>query len=239
MTLLGNYYGTPARPVTLLAGMRNAAAAGHEVLYARGADLVEGRQDPAGRATDRAGAPAPGRGRHGAGPARRILRGPRPPGRAAADARRPARWTSAGTAARRPTTLVARGELPADEALPNDDFSVRWTRPAAARRCRAATRSRSPATTASGCSWTAGRSSTSGRPRRARGRRAHRVDLSAGQPADVRLEYFEAIRDAEIRLGWRLPGRRRSVRGGARGGARARTSWCSSAGSTATSRARR
>ena len=34
------------------------------------------------------------------------------------------------------------------------------------------------------------------------------VDLVAGKPADVRLEYFDAIRDAEIRLGWRLPGAR-------------------------------
>jgi beta-glucosidase len=30
----------------------------------------------------------------------------------------------------------------------------------------------------------------------------------AGRPAEVRLEYFEAIRDAEIRLGWRPPGSR-------------------------------
>jgi beta-glucosidase len=32
------------------------------------------------------------------------------------------------------------------------------------------------------------------------------VDLEAGKPYDVRLEYFETIRDAEVRLGWRLPG---------------------------------
>ncbi|PYQ25006.1 MAG: glucan 1,4-alpha-glucosidase, partial [Acidobacteria bacterium] len=46
MTLLGNYYGTPAKPVTVLAGIRNAVAPGTKVLYARGADLVEGRTDP-------------------------------------------------------------------------------------------------------------------------------------------------------------------------------------------------
>jgi len=45
MTLLGNYYGTPAAPVTVLAGIRNALAPA-PVLFARGADLVEGRQDP-------------------------------------------------------------------------------------------------------------------------------------------------------------------------------------------------
>ena len=46
MTLLGNYYGTPSRPVTILAGIRNAVSPGTRVLYARGVDLVEGRQDP-------------------------------------------------------------------------------------------------------------------------------------------------------------------------------------------------
>ena len=35
---------------------------------------------------------------------------------------------------------------------------------------------------------------------------AGRVHLEAGHPVSVRLEYFEAERDAEIRLGWRLPG---------------------------------
>src|SRR5262249_49895808 len=47
-TLLGNYYGTPVHPVTVLAGIRAAAGPGTKVLYARGADLVEGRPDPRG-----------------------------------------------------------------------------------------------------------------------------------------------------------------------------------------------
>ena len=45
MTLLGNYYGTPSKPVTLVQGIRNAVPSA-KVLYARGVDLVEGRQDP-------------------------------------------------------------------------------------------------------------------------------------------------------------------------------------------------
>jgi beta-glucosidase len=32
------------------------------------------------------------------------------------------------------------------------------------------------------------------------------VDLQAGRAYDIRLEYFENIRDAEVRLAWRLPG---------------------------------
>ena len=46
MSLLGNYYGTPAAPVTVLQGIREALPHA-EVVYARGADLVEGRDDPA------------------------------------------------------------------------------------------------------------------------------------------------------------------------------------------------
>src|SRR5690606_32336875 len=32
------------------------------------------------------------------------------------------------------------------------------------------------------------------------------VDLEAGKAYDLRLEYFDDIRDAEVRLGWRMPG---------------------------------
>ena len=46
MSLLGNYYGTPAAPVTILQGIRDAVGPGTRVLYARGADLVEGREEP-------------------------------------------------------------------------------------------------------------------------------------------------------------------------------------------------
>src|SRR5690606_27305374 len=45
MSLLGNYYGTPAAPVTVLEGIRNALP-GAEVLYERGTDLVPGRDEP-------------------------------------------------------------------------------------------------------------------------------------------------------------------------------------------------
>src|SRR5690606_11075482 len=32
------------------------------------------------------------------------------------------------------------------------------------------------------------------------------MNLEAGRAYDLRLEYFDDIRDAEVRLGWRLPG---------------------------------
>src|SRR6478752_972169 len=51
MSLLGNYYGTPSAPVTALAGIRQAVGAKTKVIYARGTDLIEGRQDPHALAT--------------------------------------------------------------------------------------------------------------------------------------------------------------------------------------------
>ncbi len=46
MSLLGNYYGTPAAPVTILQGIREAVGKQTKVIYSRGADLVEGREEP-------------------------------------------------------------------------------------------------------------------------------------------------------------------------------------------------
>ena len=46
MSLLGNYYGTPAAPVTILQGIREAVGPNTKVLHSRGADLVEGRAEP-------------------------------------------------------------------------------------------------------------------------------------------------------------------------------------------------
>jgi beta-glucosidase len=43
--LLGNYYGTPARPVSVLDGIRARAGAGTKVLYAKGSRLADGLTD--------------------------------------------------------------------------------------------------------------------------------------------------------------------------------------------------
>ena len=126
MTLLGNYYGTPARPVTLLTGIRNAVAPGTQVLYARGADLVEGRQDP--RSTPvvdgaflRPAGDGSAQGLRGEYFRGRELQGD--PVLSRIDRTVEFRWDRGA-----PTTdLVARGELAAERALGNDDFSVRWT----------------------------------------------------------------------------------------------------------------
>ena len=126
VTLLGNYNGTPSRPVTVLAGIRGAVSPATRVLYARGVDLVEGRQDP--RATEAIGAaflrPAPGsseRGLTGAYFRGRDLQGE--PVLTRVDPTVAFRWDRGA-----PTDeLVARGELRAERALEGDSFSVRWT----------------------------------------------------------------------------------------------------------------
>jgi beta-glucosidase len=203
MTLLGNYYGTPAKPSTILAGLRAAAGPQTKVLYARGADLVEGRQDP--RAAPiiesshlRSGAGGtPGlRGEYFTN---RELQGT--PALTRVDPVVAFRWDRESPTA----DLVAQGMMPAAQGLPTDEFSVRWTGqlvpPATGRYEITVTGDDGFRLDVGGRrvidEWT-----TSPRARAA----SAFLDLQAGQPVDVRLEYFDSIRDAEVRLGWRLPG---------------------------------
>jgi beta-glucosidase len=204
MTLLGNYYGTPARPVTILAGIRNAVGPETKVLYARGADLVEGREDPRAVPSIDAAYLRTGAGDSPAGLSGEYFRGRELQGSAMLrriDAAVDFRWDRGS-----PTSdLVARGDLPPDRALPDDDFSVRWTG-----QLRPPVSGRYELTVTGDDGF---RLDVDGRrvidewttTSRARAKSAS-LDLEAGRAYDVRLEYFESIRDAEIRLGWRLPG---------------------------------
>jgi beta-glucosidase len=204
MSLLGNYYGTPANPVTALAGIRAAVGARTKVIYARGADLVPGRQDPrAASAIDSAHL------RPGPGAPERGLKGEYFRGRAAdgapvltrIDPRVDFRWDRGA-----PTNdMVARGELAADRGLDNDEYFVRWTGqlvpPVTGRYALSVTGDDGFRLALDGRTiideWTTAS--------RARAKSAA-VDLEAGKAYDVKLEYFESIRDAEVRLGWTQPG---------------------------------
>jgi beta-glucosidase len=204
MTLLGNYYGVPSKPVTALEGIRRAVDRGTKVLYARGTELVEGRQDPrAAPLVDTAYLrPAAGsseRGLKGEYFANRELTGP--PALTRVDARVDFRWYRGS-----PTSEgAARGEVRAEEALPSDEFSVRWTGqltpPATGRYELVATGDDGFRVFLDGKAviddWTV-------HPRALAQSAA--VDLEAGRAYDLRVEYFEGVRDAEIRLGWRMPG---------------------------------
>ncbi len=150
MALLGNYFGTPAAPVTILQGIREAAK-GVEVRYARGVDWWRPRRSRC-HAVDRADLPAafgdsPERGLRG-----EYFRTPDLSGTPAlvrTDAQIGFRWDRGS-----PTdNLLARGEAAPGQGIPNDRFSIRWSGqllPPVSGRYRLEW----PAMMATACTWT-------------------------------------------------------------------------------------
>lgn len=204
MSLLGNYYGTPAAPVTILQGIRAAARPNTKILYSRGADLVEGREEPrAAPLIDaeylRPESTSKQRGLKGEYFRGRDLTGT--PVMTRIDARVAFRWDRSA-----PTDdLVARGELSQSQALSSDDFSVRWSgqliAPETGRYELVVGANDGFRLYVDGGelanSWQANERVRSV---------SVPIDLRAGQAYQVRLEYFEDTRDAEIRFAWRRPG---------------------------------
>ena len=203
MALLGNYFGTPAAPVTILQGIRDAAK-GVEVRYARGVDLVEGRDDPSATplieaAYLRPSADSPERGLRGEYFRTADVAGT--PALVRTDAQIGFRWDRGS-----PTdNLMARGEAGPGQGVPNDHFSIRWSGqllpPVSGRyRIEAA--------------------ADDGFRLYLDGKRVldHWTDsdrlhgdgvdlaLEAGRAYEIKLEYYDAERDAGVRLGWRMPG---------------------------------
>ncbi len=203
MALLGNYYGTPAAPVTILQGIRDAAK-GVEISYARGVDLVEGRDDPAATplieaAYLRPSADSPERGLRGEYFRTQDLSGS--PALVRTDAQIGFRWDRGS-----PTdNLQARGEAGPGQGVPNDGFSIRWSgqlMPPVSGRYRI------EAAADDGFRlyvdgkrvldhWTGSDRLRSD---------GVELDLQAGRAYDLRLEYYDAQRDAAVRLAWRMPG---------------------------------
>jgi len=204
VALLGNYNGTPSHPVTILAGIRAAVSPGTRVLYARGVDLVEGREDP--RAAEAIPSaflrPAPGsaeRGLAGAYFRGRDLEGE--PVMRRPDPKVDFRWDR-GSPTDEP---VARGELEASRALDGDDFSARWTGvlvPPVSGEYELVVTANDGARL-----FVDGRKVLDEWSETSVARAASvKVRLEAGREHGLKLEYFEGTRDAEVRLGWRPPG---------------------------------
>ncbi len=203
MALLGNYFGTPAAPVTILQGIREAAQ-GVEARYARGVDLVEGRDDPGATplieaAYLRPSADSPERGLRGEYFRTADLSGT--PALVRTDAQIGFRWDRGS-----PTdNLLARGEAAPGQGIPSDGFSIRWSGqllPPVSGRYRI------EAAADDGF-----RLYVDGKrvlDRWSNSDRLHgdgvELELQAGRAYDLKLEYYDAERDAGVRLGWRMPG---------------------------------
>ena len=205
MALLGNYYGTPADPVTILRGIREAAP-GMEVVYARGTDLVEGREDPAATPLIEAQylRPSPDsreRGLRGEYFRNKDLAGE--PVLVRVDPQIGFRWDRGS-----PTdNLMARGEAGPDNAVPNENFSIRWSGqllPPVSGRYRL------EAGANDGFRLYVDGRAVLDHWQDAERLRADSVelDLEGGRAYDIRLEYYEGERDAAVRLAWDLPGAR-------------------------------
>jgi beta-glucosidase len=204
MSLLGNYYGTPAEPVTILRGIREAAGSGTRVLYSRGADLVEGREEPRAAPLIDAAYLRPADGSTQQGLRGEYFRGRElsgAPVMTRVDSRIAFRWDRGA-----PTDdAVARGELSNENALAGDNFSVRWTGqllPPESGRYELVVGANDGFRL-----LLDGREVLNGWDVNERVRSAGAVvELQAGRAYDLRLEYFEDVRDAEVRLAWRRPG---------------------------------
>ena len=202
MALLGNYYGTPAKPVTVLQGIREALPK-TDVVYARGADLVENRTDPGSAPLIDARYLRPAANSNERGLKGEYFRGSEFKGEPAltrVDSQVSFRWDHCA-----PTDdLVAGGELPAARAIDADRFSIRWTGqllPPVSGKYELA---------ADGDNgfrlWLDGRLILDGWTQTPRARaKSTVVDLEGGKAYDLRLEYFEDKHDAHVRLGWRMP----------------------------------
>jgi len=204
MSLLGNYYGTPATPVTILQGIKAGAPAGTQVTYARGVDLVEGREDPRAAPLIDAQYLRPDAQSNEQGLKGEYFRGQELAGAPVftrVDARVGFRWDRGSPA----DNMIARGELAASSAMTKDEFSVRWTGqllpPVSGRYELNVGANDGFRLFIDGKkiidSWAATDRLQS---------QSVTVDLAAGKKYAIKLEYFEGTRDAEVRLSWRMPG---------------------------------
>jgi beta-glucosidase len=197
--LYGNYNGIASKPITILQGIKNAVGPDVKVLYSKGCEYVEGYRERLNTVTipsDYLRTPDGKPGLKGEYFANSNFEGE--PLMVRIDETVQFDWDR-----RSPTTeMVARGEWPSDKALPVDKFSVRWTGRLIPPQTKLYELS---VIDDDGCrlyiddkqlidDWTehSARSQTA------------KIQLEAGKEYEIRLEYFEASKEAQVTLGWDL-----------------------------------
>ncbi|RDS84509.1 glucan 1,4-alpha-glucosidase [Dyella monticola] len=202
--LVGNYHGTPAAPVTILQGIREAAP-NASITYTHGTELVEGFNS-SGLATLIEPAylrPSADATEHGL--KAEYFRGDNfstAPVLTRVDTKISFNWDHST-----PTDdLVTRGEFPADKALQDNDFSVRWTGklipPVSGRyELNAAAKGGFRLYLDNHLLMDAWRANGDSRSHNAS------IELEAGKAYDIRLEYAKTSdQNPDVKLAWRVPG---------------------------------
>lgn len=201
--LLGNYNGTPAAPVTILAGIR-AALPQAQVTYVKGAELVQGmgspddamlipstylRTDATSRTHGLKAEYFRGNGFNTTPVLTRI------------DDGIDFHWAHAT-----PTDeLVMQGELAADKALTDGDLSVRWSGqllpPVSGRYMLDAPAANGVRIYLDGKQVLGDEQATD----HAATRQHITLDLKAGTPYDLRIEYIHDAHNGDVALAWQPP----------------------------------
>jgi beta-glucosidase len=204
IALLGNYYGTPAAPVTILKGIQQAVSPNTQVYFARGADLVEGRQEPRAAPLIESRYLRASKNSAENGLTGEYFRGKNLAGipvLTRVDTQVAFRWDRNS-----PTDdLRARGEIAAEASLDKDNFSVRWSGqiipPISGEYAISLSAN-------DGARLTLNKKLliNTWQPTDRLLSHSAKITLEAGKAVDIQLDYFEDTRDAEIRLAWRLPG---------------------------------
>jgi beta-glucosidase len=201
--LLGNYNGTPSKPVTILEGIRRAVGSDVDVLYSAGCPLAEGIGKAAFPVVDDAyllTKDEAGREVHG-------LKGDYFHGTALAgqpiltriDPQIKMDWLRSSPT----TTAITQGMLRADQKIEDDNFSVRWTGqlvPPVSGQYKLGI------TSDDGCRlYVDGKKIADGWSEHPMETFYADITLEEGKRYDITIEYYEASQEAGIRFVWLPP----------------------------------